>query len=194
MSADPSADLLADIRACRVCEAHLPHGPRPVLQFDPSARIVMIGQAPGRRVHESGVPWDDPSGDLLREWLGMQKDDFYDPSVLAIVPMGFCYPGSAASGDKPPRRECAPLWHDRLLEQLPADRLTIVIGSYARARYAADAGRTLDEAVRAWKRLLPDRIVLPHPSPRNQHWRRSRPWFEDEVVPALQRRVARALN
>jgi len=193
VSTDSSAELLGEIRACRVCEEHLPHGPRPVLQFDSSARIVMIGQAPGRRVHESGVPWDDPSGDVLREWLGVQKEDFYDPSVLAIVPMGFCYPGSAASGDKPPRRECAPLWHDRLLEFLPHDRLTIVIGSYARARYAADAGGTLDEAVREWERLLPSRIVLPHPSPRNQHWRRSRPWFDHDVVPALRRRVAEVL-
>lgn len=196
-AADPDvelADLLAEVRACTVCAAHLPHGPRPIVQVGRSARIVIIGQAPGRRVHESGVPWDDPSGDTLRGWLGLDPDRFYDPEDLAIVPMGFCYPGSAASGDRPPRRECAPLWHDRLLDALSSDRLTIVIGSYARARYAADAGTTLDEAVAAWERLLPGRIVLPHPSPRNRHWVTKRPWFEADVLPAVRRRVDEVLG
>lgn len=194
---DPDAELaalLADVRACTVCAADLPAGPRPVVQVGRSARIVIVGQAPGRRVHESGVPWDDPSGDTLRGWLGLDADRFYDPDVLAIVPMGFCYPGSAASGDRPPRRECAPLWHDRVLGVLPSDRLTIVIGSYARARYAADAGTTLDEAVAAWERLLPDRIVLPHPSPRNRHWVMKRPRFEADVLPALRQRVEQMLG
>ncbi len=196
-AAGPDAELaalLVEVRACAVCAADLPAGPRPVVQLGRSARIVIIGQAPGRRVHESGVPWDDPSGDTLRGWLGLDADRFYDPDVLAIVPMGFCYPGSAASGDRPPRRECAPLWHDRVLGVLPPDRLTIVIGSYARARYAADAGTTLDEAVAAWGRLLPDRIVLPHPSPRNRHWVTKRPWFEADVLPALRQRVEEVLD
>ena len=196
-AADPDvdlADLLVEVRACTVCAEHLPHGPRPIVQVGRSARIVLIGQAPGRRVHESGVPWADPSGDTLREWRGVDAELFYDPSVLAIVPMGFCYPGSAASGDRPPRRECAPLWHERLLARLPRDRLTVVIGSYARARYASDAGATLGEAVGAWERLLPDRIVLPHPSPRNRHWVTRHPWFETDVVPALRRRVREVLG
>jgi uracil-DNA glycosylase len=188
------ADLLAEVRACTVCAADLPAGPRPIVQFSAASRIVIIGQAPGRRVHESGVPWDDPSGDTLRGWLGLDADRFYDPDALAVVPMGFCYPGSAASGDRPPRRECAPLWHERILHVLPPDRLTIVIGSYARARYAPDAGATLDDAVAAWERLLPDRIVLPHPSPRNRHWVTKRPWFDADVLPALRARVSDVLD
>lgn len=188
------AELLASVRACTVCAADLPAGPRPIVQVGASAGIVLIGQAPGRRVHESGVPWDDPSGDTLRAWLGMTRDEFYDESSLAIVPMGFCYPGSASSGDLPPRRECAPLWHEAVLGHLPADRLTIVIGAHAHRRYTRDAGRSLTEAVGRWAELLPDRIVLPHPSPRNQHWLVRHPWFESDAVPALQQRVAAALR
>lgn len=187
------AELLAAVGACTVCAEYLPLGPRPVVQLGRSARVAIIGQAPGRRVHESGVPWDDPSGDTLRAWLGITREQFYDPGVLALVPMGFCYPGSAPSGDKPPRKECAPLWHDRLLAHLPADRLTIIIGAHAHRRYTHESGRTLTEAVANWDTLLPDRIVLPHPSPRNRHWLVRHPWFEKETLPALRLRVAEIL-
>ena len=185
--------LLADIRRCRVCEDHLEHGPRPVVQVGSSARIVIIGQAPGRRVHESGVPWDDPSGRTLRSWLGVSDEQFYDPALVALVPMGFCYPGSAASGDKPPRPECAPLWHERVLGHLPDDRLELIIGTYAQKRYIADRKRTLTETVTNWEAYLPRQAVLPHPSPRNQHWLRKHPWFESDALPAIQARVREVL-
>lgn len=190
---DVLAATLVEIRACTVCAAHLPAGPRPIVQVGSSARIVIIGQAPGRRVHESGVPWDDPSGDTLRSWLDISTEQFYDPAVLALVPMGFCYPGSGSSGDKPPRPECAPLWHDRVLAHLPADRLTIIIGAHAHRRYTSDAGRSLTDAVAKWDELLPDRIVLPHPSPRNRPWVLRHSWFEAATLPALRRRVADVL-
>lgn len=193
----PDADLaalLAEVRACRVCEQHLPAGPRPIVQLDHPARITIIGQAPGRRVHESGVPWDDPSGVRLREWLGLTTDQFYDPTVVALVPMGFCYPGSAPSGDKPPRPECAPLWHDRLLAHLAADRLNIIIGAHAQARYILDRGATLTETVANWANYLPHRIVMPHPSPRNRSWLAKNPWFEAEAIPAVRERVGEVLG
>ncbi len=186
--------LLADIRRCRVCEEHLEHGPRPIVQVGSTARIVIIGQAPGRRVHESGVPWDDPSGRTLRSWLGVSDEQFYDPALVALVPMGFCYPGSASSGDKPPRPECAPLWHDRVLGHLPDDRLELIIGTYAQKRYIADRKPTLTETVANWAAYLPRQAVLPHPSPRNQHWLRKNPWFEVEALPAIRRRVAQVLT
>lgn len=151
---------------------------------------MIIGQAPGRRVHESGVPWNDPSGVTLRRWLGLSEEDFYDPNVVALVPMGFCFPGSASSGDKPPRSECEPLWHERLLAELPADRLEIIIGMYAQKRYIADRKKTLTETVANWEDYLPEQVVLPHPSPRNQHWLTKNPWFESETLPAVQRRIA----
>lgn len=182
--------LLTEVRACTVCADSLDAGPRPIVQLSRSAGIVIIGQAPGRRVHESGVPWDDPSGDRLRSWLELSPDEFYDPAKVAIVPMGFCFPGSAKSGDLPPRPECAPLWHDRLFAELPEDRLEIVIGVYAQRRYIEEPGRNLTETVANWRRYLPRQLVLPHPSPRNASWFRRNPWFEAEVVPALRRRVA----
>ncbi len=194
MARIPLNDLLADVRACRVCEEHLDHGPRPVLQVGRKARIVIIGQAPGRRVHESGVPWDDPSGRTLRSWLGLSDEQFYDPDVVALVPMGFCYPGSAKSGDKPPRPECAPLWHERVLEQLPEDRLDLIIGMYAQKRYVTDRKPTLTETVANWASYLPGQAVLPHPSPRNQHWLRKNPWFESEALPAIRSRVSGMLS
>jgi uracil-DNA glycosylase len=150
---------------------------------------VIIGQAPGRRVHESGVPWDDPSGVRLRQWLGLTDEQFYDPAIVAIVPMGLCYPGSAKSGDNPPRPECAPLWHNRLLDRLPSDRLEIIIGKYAQRRYIVDGAATLTETVARWRQYLPRQIVLPHPSPRNRHWVTKNPWFEADAVPAMQERV-----
>ncbi len=154
---------------------------------------MIIGQAPGRRVHETGIPWNDPSGVRLRDWLGLTDGQFYDPEVVAIVPMGFCYPGSAQSGDKPPRPECAPLWHDRILAHLPPDRLDVIIGAYAQKRYIEDRRPTLTETVAAWADHLPHRVVMPHPSPRNRHWLTKNPWFESETVPAVRDRVQEVL-
>ncbi len=185
--------LLRDVRGCTVCAEHLPAGPRPVVQVGASARIVIIGQAPGRRVHESGVPWDDPSGVRLREWLGLSAEQFYDPDVVALIPMGFCYPGSASSGDNPPRPECAPLWHEPLLGHLRDDRLEIIIGSYAQARYIENRAKTLTATVANWGQYLPRQVVLPHPSPRNNHWLKKNPWFQAETLPAVQSRVRQVL-
>ena len=151
-------------------------------------------QAPGRRVHQSGVLWDDPSGETLRSWLGVTSEQFYDRNVVALVPMGFCYPGSTASGDKPPRPECAPLWHDRLLAELPDDRLDVIIGVYAQKRYVSDRAETLTATVANWREYLPERIVMPHPSPRNRNWLTKNPWFEAETIPAVRERIAEFLN
>ena len=198
MSADSQpadlAALLTEIRSCTVCLPQLPAGCRPVVQVGEQAQIVIIGQAPGRRVHESGVPWDDPSGARLRDWLGLSSKQFYDPAITAIIPMGFCYPGSAKSGDNPPRPECAPLWHDSLLAHLPSDRLEVVIGGYAQRRYIAGPSRALTETVADWTKFLPRQIVLPHPSPRNNHWFSKNPWFESETLPAVRERIAEVLR
>ena len=188
------ASLLVDVRACTVCSESLPEGPRPVVQLAAGSRIVIIGQAPGRRVHETGVPWNDPSGVRLRDWLGLDVEQFYDPDIVALLPMGFCYPGSTSSGDAPPRPECAPLWHEALLGHLPEDRLEIIIGAYAQARYVADRGRNLTETVAKWSDHLPDQVVLPHPSPRNNRWLRNNPWFETDVLPSVKRRVREVLG
>jgi len=179
--------LLREIRACRVCAAHLPLGPRPVLRAKASARLLIIGQAPGTRVHESGIPWNDRSGDRLREWLQLDRDTFYDESRVAIVPMGFCYPGvDANGGDRPPRKECAPLWHARVLALLPRVELILLVGNYAQRYYLNDLRRsTMTEIVRAWRDFSPRFIPLPHPSWRNTAWIRRNPWFERELVPAL---------
>lgn len=190
----PLPELLLEIRACRVCADDLADGPRPIVQAGSTARIVIVGQAPGRRVHESGVPWDDPSGRTLRSWLGLTDEQFYDPSLVALLPMGFCYPGSASSGDLPPRPECAPLWHDRVLAELPEDRLEVIIGTWAQRRYIADRKPTLTETVANWQHYLPTQIVTPHPSPRNRHWMTKNPWFEDTTLPAVRRRVADVLT
>lgn len=191
---DEMRRLLEEVRACTVCREHLDAGPRPIVQADPSARIVIIGQAPGRRVHETGVPWNDPSGDLLRTWLALTESEFYDATIVALMPMGFCYPGSTSSGDKPPRPECAPLWHDRILGLLRADRLEVIIGAYAQKRYLTNRADNLTAAVARWEHHLPDRIVLPHPSPRNRHWLTKNPWFAREVLPAVQRRVREVIE
>jgi len=185
--------LLDDIRACTACD-DLPAGPRPVVQGSPSAKVVIIGQAPGRKVHASGIPWDDASGKRLRSWMGVDDDTFYDPARVAILPMGFCYPGSGKSGDLPPRANCAPLWHDAFLDELAPDTLRLVLGAYAIKRYVPEAGKTLTSTVKAFRDLLPDRLVLPHPSPRNVRWFKANPWFDDEVVPVLRRRVAEVLS
>ena len=191
---DDLSSLLGEIRACVVCAEHLPAGPRPIVQAGDTARLVIIGQAPGRRVHESGVPWEDPSGVRLRQWLGMTDDEFYDPARTALVPMGFCFPGSGPSGDLPPRRECAPLWHDRLLALLPPDRLTVIVGTYAQQRYAGELRGTVTETVGRWREFLPSRIVIPHPSPRNRGWLARNPWFEADTVPAVRTRVRQVLD
>lgn len=186
--------LLEEIRNCDVCAGHLPLGPRPVLNFSSQSGIAIIGQAPGRKVHESGVPWDDPSGDRLRQWLGVTKEEFYDPDNFAIVPMGFCYPGKGKSGDLPPRPECAPLWHPRIFGGDVNARLTLLVGSYSQAFYLGDsAGATLTETVRNYGEFLPEYLPLPHPSPRNNIWMKKNPWFEEEVLPVLMGSVRKIL-
>jgi len=188
--------LLDRIKACRVCEAFLPLGPRPVLRAsDPRARILVIGHAPGTKVHASGIPWDDISGKRLRGWLGVEPETFYDEAKFANVPMGFCYPGRGAGGDNPPRPECAPLWHEAVLATLPNIALTLLIGSHAQAYYLRERRRaTLGGTVKAWHDYVPSGFIpLVHPSPRNQMWLKRNPWFEAEVVPHLRERVARAL-
>lgn len=184
--------LLREVRSCTVCAEHLPHGVRPVLQVTRQARILIAGQAPGRQVHVSGVPFDDPSGDRLRDWLGVSRGVFYGPS-FAILPMGFCYPGSGGSGDLPPRPECAPLWRARLLAQLPGVELTLVLGRHAQKYHLPGSSGRLTDAVRSWRDWWPDLLPLPHPSPRNNIWLRRNPWFEQEVLPALRRRIRRLL-
>lgn len=184
-----------DARACTLCERHLPLGPRPVFLVGVKARLLIVGQAPGRRVHETGIPWNDPSGDNLRCWLGMDRGAFYDRSRVAIVPAGLCYPGTGPNGDLPPRPECAPLWQPRFRAALPGIRLTLLIGQYAQAYYLGKRrGKTLSETVHAWRDYLPEFFPLPHPSPRNRRWLKDNPWFEKLVIPALRRRVASGIK
>lgn len=182
--------LLGEVRACRLCEEHLPHGPRPVLRVASSARLLIVGQAPGRRVHETGIPFNDPSGDRLRDWLGIDRDTFYDERRIAIIPMGFCYPGTGKSGDLPPRPECAEAWRAKLLGHLKKIEFTLAIGQYAIAWHLGDQAKsTLTGTVRAWEDYWPALVPLPHPSPRNNLWLRRNPWFEQEIVPAIRERV-----
>ncbi|WP_337190855.1 uracil-DNA glycosylase family protein [Qipengyuania algicida] len=186
-----SERLAEEISACRVCAEHLPHGVRPVVSFSSTARLLIVGQAPGSKVHASGIPWDDASGDRLREWTGLSRDQMYDPAKVALVPMGFCYPGKASGGDKPPRRECAALWHQRIFELLPQDRLTLLVGSYAQAHYLPDAAKlSMTERIRHYRDFLPSVFPLPHPAWRSVGWMRKNPWFEAEVLPELRQRVA----
>ncbi|MGB2059802.1 MAG: uracil-DNA glycosylase family protein [Alcanivorax sp.] len=182
--------LLEEVRACRLCEAHLPLGPNPVVRAEQSARLLIVGQAPGTRVHETGIPWNDPSGDRLRDWLQMDREAFYDENQIAIIPMGFCYPGRGKGGDLPPRPECAPQWHERLLAELPDLQLTLLVGQYAQKYYLPSPGKTLSDNVRDFDRALQSGYFpLPHPSPRNRLWLRQRPWFEEQVLPVLRERV-----
>jgi uracil-DNA glycosylase len=183
------AAILEEARACRLCEANLPE-PRPVVFADKRASLLIIGQAPGTKVHATGIPWNDPSGDRLRDWLQMDHEEFYNPTRLAIVPMGFCYPGKGRSGDLPPRPECAPLWHDRLLSHMPNVELVLLIGQYAQNYYLGDK-RNLTDRVRDFQDYGPRYFPLPHPSPRNQMWLRRNSWFDTEVLPALRRRLAK---
>jgi len=195
-AADPLDALLAGIRACRICEAHLPHGVRPVLRASMTAKICVVGQAPGIRVHNTGLPFNDPSGDRLRDWMGIDRDTFYDESRIAIVPMGFCFPGyDAQGGDKPPRKECAAAWRERLFAALPGFPLTLVIGTYAqRWHLGSGAKANVGETVRAWRDYAPRYIPLPHPSWRNNAWLMKNPWFAEDLLPTLRRRVRRLLS
>ena len=179
------ATLIESVRQCRLCEEFLPSGPRPVVQLDPRATILIAGQAPGRRVHDTGIPFDDPSGDRLREWLGVSRDTFYDASKVAILPMGFCYPGTGKSGDLPPRPECAKAWRRELLQHLTQIRLTLVIGQYAQKWHLPRGHRNLTDTVRAWQDYAPSVFPLPHPSPRNNIWLKKNPWFAESLLPAL---------
>ncbi len=184
--------LLREVRLCRVCEHDLPNEPRPLVVASALSRVLIIGQAPGRIAHETGVPWNDKSGKRLREWLGVTDAQFYDEALFAIVPMGLCYPGKGKGGDKPPRLECATLWHPKILPKLKRIELTIYIGRYAFERsflWLAGEADNLTEGVRAARSLLPGRIVLPHPSPRNRMWIKQNPWFEQDVLPALRKRI-----
>lgn len=187
---DSFEKLVAEVKACRLCDAFLPLGPRPVFSIHPKSKILVIGQAPGTKVHKTGIPWNDPSGDELRRWLGVDRDVFYNPEIFGIMPMGFCYPGRGKGGDMPPRPECAPTWHAKMRAQIPAIQLTLLIGQYAQKYYLGERRKkTLTETVRNFEAYLPEFIPLVHPSPRNLMWRRRNPWFEEEVVPTLRERV-----
>lgn len=190
-------DLLLEkeIRQCRICAEDLPLGPKPILSIHPKSRIALISQAPGRLAHQSGIPWDDPSGHRLREWLGVDKETFYQVENFAILPMGFCYPGKGKSGDLPPRKECAPQWHDSVLAMLPNLQLTLLIGQYAQKAYLDKSRmRNLTETVRHFDQYLPQYMPTPHPSPLNARWRKKNPWFERSVIPVLRKQVQEILK
>lgn len=182
--------LLTKIRNCEICKDHLPLGPRPVVNGHPESRIVIIGQAPGTKVHASGIPWNDASGKELRRWLNISDEVFYDETKIAIVPMGFCYPGKGKSGDLPPRPECAPEWHEALLSKMPKIELVLLIGMYAQRHYLKNsAKKTLTETVANYREYMPQYLPLPHPSPRNRFWLTKNPWFAEKVIPELQKKV-----
>ncbi|MBL6445083.1 uracil-DNA glycosylase family protein [Fulvivirga sp. 29W222] len=187
--------LLEEIRNCTICLPHLEHGVNPVLAAHKKSRIAIVGQAPGSVVHQTGVPWDDKSGDRLRQWLGLGPQEFYAPELVALIPMGFCYPGKGKSGDLPPRKECAATWHDKLFKELETIELTILIGSYAQKHYLKKQQMaTLTETVKNFRAYLPHTFVLPHPSPRNNIWMKKNPWFESELLPELKKAVAFVVN
>lgn len=193
----PLTQLLQEVRACTLCAAPLAElelTPRPVLQLDARARILVVGQAPGRKVHESGIPFDDASGDRLRQWMGIDVATFYDPRQVAILPMGFCFPGTGKSGDLPPRPKCAPAWRSELMSHLKNIQLTLVIGQYAQSYHLSGVAVSVTDAVQAWQSSWPQTVPLPHPSPRNNIWLKRNPWFEETLVPALQARVTQVLS
>jgi uracil-DNA glycosylase len=178
-----------------ICQSFLPNVPRPVLSVGSDSKILIIGQAPGRKVHDSGVPWDDQSGNQLRRWLGVEKEQFYDTRLFGLMPMGFCYPGKGKSGDLPPRPECAPLWHNQLLAKMTNIKLTLLIGQYSQKYYLGDKFKpTLTENVRNYREFLPRFMPLVHPSPRNKIWHKRNPWFESEVIPELGNMVRNILD
>jgi uracil-DNA glycosylase len=186
-------DLLDRARACRIC-SNLPLGPRPLFQASPSSKILIAGQAPGSKTHDKGITFDDPSGNRLRDWMGVDRDTFYDSEKIAVLPMGFCYPGTGSSGDLPPRSECAPAWRQAFLDYMSKVELTFIIGRYARDWHLPDRqSETLTETIKDWKALAPDIIPLPHPSPRNNRWLKQNDWFGEEVLPMLRDRVATIL-
>ncbi len=181
---------LSKVKSCKLCIQHLPHGVRPVVQIDPNAKILIAGQAPGSKVHKTGIPFDDPSGDRLRLWMGINKETFYDATKIAILPMGFCYPGTGKSGDLPPRKECAQQWRTKLLELMPNIQLTLAIGQYAIRWHLPETKKeSLTNTVKSWKNHWPDMLPLPHPSPRNNIWLKKNDWFESEIIPPLKDRV-----
>lgn len=186
--------LLQQVRECKRCEPELPLGANPIIQASEQAKLLIIGQAPGTRVHQTSIPWNDPSGDRLRKWLQLSPEQFYDPKQIAIMPMGLCYPGKGSSGDLPPRKECAPLWHQKLLDHLPNVGMTLLIGQYAQNHYLDDKPKTLTETVRQWQRWAPQYLPLPHPSPRNTLWLKKNPWFEEEVIAYIRQYVHQHLN
>lgn len=189
-----SSSLLKEIRQCTACEPHLSHGANPVIQAHPNARLLIIGQAPGIKVHESSIPWNDASGERLREWLGIDSDTFYDEQKVAIVPMGFCYPGKGKSGDLPPRPECAELWHQKVLQSLPNIQMTLLIGQYAQNYYLKErTTKTLTETVKNWQAWAPEFLPLPHPSPRNNIWLKKNPWFESDIIPYIRQHISEHL-
>lgn len=179
--------LLQEIRGCTLCAGKLPNDPFPVVRASTESKVLIVGQAPGRLVHESGIPWNDPSGDRLRQWLGVSREEFYDTSKFALVPMGFCYPGTGSSGDYPPRKECAPQWHQQLTDAMPKLQLTLLIGAYAQKYYLGNRMKqNLTETVASTHEYYPEFIALPHPSPRNNTWMKKNPWFAQEVLPLLE--------
>lgn len=186
--------IIEEARKCTRCAADLPLEPRPLLAGSAASRVLIIGQAPGLAAHESGTPWDDRSGDRLRDWLAVSSEQFYDPDRIALLPMGFCYPGTGSTGDLAPRPECAPEWHERIRSNLTSVEVTLFVGRFAFESYVSSEYRTLTEAVRAANELLPTRCVLPHPSPRNNRWLAKNPWFGRDVLPALKRRIAEVLK
>jgi uracil-DNA glycosylase len=193
-SDDDLRELISSVRDCTACD-DLPLGPKPILQGDPSSKILIVGQAPGRITHKKGIPFDDPSGVRLRDWMGISESVFYDPKKIAILPMGFCFPGTGKSGDLPPRSECAALWRPQLLESLKGVELTLIIGQYAIDWHIKDGEQiTLTERVSRWRDYMPSRLVMPHPSPRNNLWLKRNPWYEAEVLPALKAQISRILN
>ena len=182
--------LLTAVRQCRACEQHLPLGPRPLLQVSEEARILIVGQAPGSRAHATGIPWNDPSGARLRAWMGIEIASFYDATQIAIIPMGYCYPGRGNGGDLPPRRDCSRLWLDHLLAKLPRVEITLLVGLHAQRHFLGNRRKqSLTEAVKAWQEFAPEYLPLPHPSPRNTPWLRRNPWFEHELLPVLRQRI-----
>ncbi len=190
MSKNSFNKFIDEIKACQICAEHLPLGPRPVFVAHKKAKVLIVGQAPGKKVHETGIPFNDPSGDRLREWMEIDRDTFYNNEKLSIIPMGFCYPGTGKSGDLPPRPECAEHWREKLLAQMPDVELTLVIGQYAQNWHLkGNQEKNLTETVKAWKNYAPNVIPLPHPSPRNNIWLRKNPWFEEDVVPMIKKRV-----
>ena len=193
-SKKPFEKLVDAARSCEICRDHLPLGPRPVFQLHPGSKILIAGQAPGSKVHESGIPFDDASGKRLRSWLGLTREQFYDPELVSILPMGFCFPGTGASGDLPPRPECTAEWRQPMLSQLKSLELTVVMGQYAMAYHLAKDHGSVTGQVQAWQEYWPDIVPLPHPSPRNNRWLVRNPWFEAELLPELQRRVSDILS